>query len=129
MIKAIAQSELLLESCRDQLASQNLFEPSTAFKRLDQNRLGELKLDEIIDFLEDNRVPYTQADAAYLFKRLDQDHDGRINYQDFQRAILPRTDQQLREVALKRPTYHIDVGMLLPTEIEQALAQLFSQEL
>ena len=65
------------------LAQVNLFESYTAFRRIDQLRSGELNLSSLIEFLDDNQVPYTQNEVTYLFKKLDNDRDGRINYTEY----------------------------------------------
>lgn len=75
--------------------------------------------------MDDNRVVYTHAESAYLFKVLDHDHDGRISFADFQKSTLPKTDAGLRAAAVARAPYDIDVGMLLPAEVETSLARLF----
>lgn len=57
-----------------------MFEPYTAFRRLDQSRSGELTVLDISDFLADNKIFPTQAQKEYVFRRLDVNHDGRITY-------------------------------------------------
>lgn len=128
VIKAIVAAELLNEKKRQALAAQPYFEVATgtpspnyplAFKRLDQRRLSVLDMNDLVDFLNDNRVVATSAEQVYLFKALDRDRDGRISLRDFERFTYTKYSQA------KAP-YDIEVGMLLPTEVEFALADLFT---
>ena len=66
----------------------NLFEAYTAFRRIDQLRSGELNLSALIEFLDDNSVPYTQNEVTYLFKKIDNDRDGRINYTEYLSLLI-----------------------------------------
>jgi hypothetical protein len=71
-------------------------------------------LSDLIDFLDDNNIPYSQAEITYLFKKVDMDRDGRISYNDFNNFALPRQDARLRQLACLRDSYYIEVNMLLP---------------
>ena len=81
-IQAIAEAERQSEVARQILAEQPLFEPYTAYKRLDQSRAGELNYSDVIEFLNDNNIGYSRDEATYLFKKFDQDKDGRISYSE-----------------------------------------------
>lgn len=41
--------------------------------------MNQLTHTDIIEFLSDNKISHSQFEAAYLFKRIDWDKDGRIN--------------------------------------------------
>lgn len=56
LIITIAEGEKKTEMVRQVLAEQKMFEPYTAFRRLDQLRTGDLTVSDIIDFLADNKV-------------------------------------------------------------------------
>jgi hypothetical protein len=43
----------------------------------------------------------------------------------FVNSILPKEDQKLRQIASLRDSYFIDVNMLLPYDVEWALARIF----
>lgn len=47
----------------------------------------------------------------------------------FNHAILTREDARLRQMVTIREGYQIDVNMLLPNEVEWALARLFDVEI
>jgi len=81
-----------------------------------------VRLSELREFLDDNKVVVTEQELAYLFKKLDWDHDGRISQQDFAKFTLARS---LKQAISAREPYVIEVGMLLPNEVEYALADLF----
>lgn len=51
-----------------------------AFRRLDQQRTGELTQQDLLDFLRDNKIPASSLEINYIFQRLDQNRDGRITY-------------------------------------------------
>lgn len=76
-------------------------------------------MNDLIEFLNDNKVVATSAEQVYLFKNIDRDRDGRISLRDFEKFTYTKYSQ------VKAP-YEIDVGMLLPTEVEYALADLFT---
>lgn len=88
-----------------------------------------MKLSEIIEFLDDNDIKYSQPEVAFLFKKLDADRDGRISYADFCRSILPKEDTRLKQEASLRDSYFIEVNMLLPYDVELALAKSLEQEI
>ncbi|CAK69374.1 unnamed protein product (macronuclear) [Paramecium tetraurelia] len=129
VIQAIAQNEQLSEKRRQILAQLDMFTVEVAFLRLDQSRVNQLAHTDIIEFLQDNKISHSQFEAAYLFKRLDWDRDGRIKLGDFLQYILPKRNNTLRDIAKARTPYQIEPGMLLPNEVELALADLFTQEI
>lgn len=43
----------------------------------------------------------------------------------FVKAILPKEDSRLRQIASLRDSYYIEVNMLLPTEVEWGLSRVF----
>ncbi|KAM3137109.1 hypothetical protein pb186bvf_010837 [Paramecium bursaria] len=126
VIQAIAQSELLSEKRKSILGELHHFQVEAAFNRLDQSRVGKLASSDLNEFLDDNRIPHSQVEAAYLFKKIDNDRDGRISVGDFSKFIVAKST---RNIVLGRQPYNVEVGMLLPAEVEQALADVFAQEL
>lgn len=49
-----------------------------------------------------------------------------LNSYSFNKTILPRNNKNLKELVTLRDSYFIDVNMLLPYEVESALAKIFS---
>lgn len=84
----MADAERQTEAARQVLAAQGLFEPYTAFRRLDQQRKGQLTLSDLLEFLDDNKIVASRDEQAYLFKKLDLDRDGRISYNEYYLAPL-----------------------------------------
>ena len=80
LIQNVAEGEKKTEVVRQVLAEQSLFEPYTAFRRIDQLRNGYLSTSDLVDFLADSNVAITIREAYHLFKRFDANHDGRITY-------------------------------------------------
>ena len=105
------------------LAEQKLFEPHTAFKRLDTSRDGYISSSELMDFLVENSVPATTRECLHLFNQLDHNDDGLISYNDFVQTILPQEDGKLRTLATLRESYYLEAGEPLPYEVEWALAR------
>ncbi|CAD8052769.1 unnamed protein product [Paramecium primaurelia] len=129
VIQAIAQNEQLSEKKKQRLAQIQMFNPEVAFLRIDQRRIGQLGHSDILEFLQDNKISHSQFEAAYLYKKLDWDKDGRIKLADFCQYILTKRNTALREIVKSRQLYPIDIGMLLPTEVELALSDVFAQEI
>lgn len=87
LIITIAEGEKKTEMVRQVLAEQKMFEPYTAFRRLDQLRTGELTVTDLNDFLADNKIYPTKAQSDYLFRRLDLNRDGRITYPEYPPSV------------------------------------------
>ncbi|KRW99206.1 hypothetical protein PPERSA_07449 [Pseudocohnilembus persalinus] len=129
LIQAIAEGEKKLEVVRQVLAEQRLFEPHTAFRRLDVTRDGYVSQSELVDFLNTNRIVSTNREQLALFAGLDANEDGLISYSDFVSTILPQEDEKLRNLATLRESQVLEAGQPLPYEVEWGLARIFEQEI
>ncbi|CAD8093372.1 unnamed protein product [Paramecium sonneborni] len=126
-IKLTVESEDKLEEIRIKLAKLEMFELNTVYKRLDQPRKNAMTEEQIIEFLEDNNVKFTQEELGYFFRVLDTDADNIITLQDFQQVILPKTNDQVKDQALNHKSYEMPQSMLLPKEVEATLTDFFKQ--
>lgn len=62
-----------------------------AFDLLDRNLFGALSPADITDSLAASGI-YTVSEDVFLFvKRYDRNHDGRLNYSEFQDALMPKS--------------------------------------
>ncbi|CAD8181996.1 unnamed protein product [Paramecium pentaurelia] len=121
------ESEDKLEEIRIALASLDMFEINTVYKRLDQPRQSALKEEQILEFLDDNNLQITQEQLSYIFRVLDVDKDNLVTLADFQQVILPKTNDQVKDQALNHKSYEMPQSMLLPKEVEATLTAFFEQ--
>ena len=87
-----------MELKRQYLATNENFEPYSAFQRLDRKEVGFLSPKEFLNFIRDNGLAgnVTEADCYYLVKFFDSDQDGYLHYPDFMQIILPCANSRLR---------------------------------
>jgi Ca2+-binding EF-hand superfamily protein len=64
-----------------------------------------------------------------LVKFFDSDEDGRLAFQDFIQMLLPCEENNLRNVALDRPSHRVGRHDGLPQDIERGIAEIFDREL
>ncbi|CAD8082175.1 unnamed protein product [Paramecium sonneborni] len=126
-IQLTVESEDKLEEIRIKLAKLEMFELNTVYKRLDQPRKNAMTAEQIIEFLIDNNVKFTEEELNYIFRVLDTDGDNIITLQDFQYVILPKTNDQVKDQALNHKSYEMPKSMLLPKEVEATLTDFFKQ--
>lgn len=124
---SFAHAELHLENFRKNLAENPDFEPYTAFQKLDQFSLGYLRISDFSTFLSKFGHSVQEKDIEIFFRNYDFNNDMRMNYTDFLEAVLPSTDEVLRQSAARRHTYHLN-----PTQLggkaESQLAELLLEE-
>ncbi|CAD8163030.1 unnamed protein product [Paramecium octaurelia] len=126
-IQITVEGEDKLEEIRIALARLEMFELNTVYKRLDQPRQNAMKEESILEFLDDNNLQVTQEELNYIFRVLDVDRDNLITLADFQQAILPKTNDQVKDQALNHKSYEMPQSMLLPKEVEATLTAFFEQ--
>jgi Ca2+-binding EF-hand superfamily protein len=78
------------------LAELYNFEPRTAFKRLDRSRNYRINHLEIQDFLRDNYINVLSSEAKLLIAAYDDDKDGDLDFKEFEKLILPATNNALK---------------------------------
>ncbi len=105
------------------LAEQKLFEPHTAFRRIDSLRDGYISSSELADFLAENEIITSTRETLHLFSTLDYNQDGLISYKDFVDTVLPQEDDKLRTLATLRESYYLEPNEPLPYEVEWALTR------
>ena len=94
----MAKYEQKIEIKRQYLATNENFEPYSAFQRLDRKETGFLSPKEFLNYIRDNGLAnnVTEADCYYLVKFFDSDLDGYLHYPDFMQIILPCANSRLR---------------------------------
>ena len=96
-----------LEDAKNRLALQPDFNVPDAFDLLDRHLFGSLSATELGDSLASNGI-YTVSEDVFLFvKRYDRNHDGRLNYSEFQDALMPKSVSHATSLQLRRPHYSI----------------------
>ena len=113
------------------MATNENFEPYSAFQRLDRNELGFLNSRSFLNFIRDNGLSanVTEADCYYLVKFFDSDLDGQLHYPDFMQIILPCANSRLRAQATQRPNMMCGKYDYLTLDVEKELAELLLMEI
>ena len=96
---ASSDGERQIEIVRQILAEQKDFEPYAAFRRLDRLRKAALSSADLVNFLADNSVYYTERQLRPVVRHYDQDGDGMLSYNEFLRLVLPQDNPTLRTLA------------------------------
>jgi len=101
------QLENELEDAKNRLALQPDFNVPDAFDLLDRYNLGSLTATEVGDSLASNGI-YTASEDVFLFvKRYDRNHDSRLNYIEFQDALMPKSASHATSLQLRRAHYSV----------------------
>jgi len=96
----IIEFEEKLDVMRMFLCSNELFDPYSAFCRIDRNQDGFVTPMELVSFFRDNgMMSVTEADCYYVLKFFDCDQDGKLHYTDFLQIMLPCTNNKYRAEA------------------------------
>jgi len=125
----ISDGERQIEIVRQILCEQVEFEPYAAFRRIDRHRKSAIDATDLISFLADNKVFYTENNCRAFIKRYDLDGDNRLNFNEFLLAVLPMDNPTLRTVATQRPNYDVAEDQLLAYDVEYSLAKVIDREI
>ena len=131
LLMTIMKFEHKIELKRQFLATNENFEPYSAFMRLDRLELGVLTSRSFLNFIRDNGLSsnVTEADCYYLVKFFDSDLDGQLHYPDFMQIILPCANSRLRAQATQRPNQICTKYDYLTLDVEKELAELILMEI
>ena len=75
----IGEQERRVETARQTLAEQSLFDAYSAFNRIDKFRRGFISITNLNDFLRANNIFPSDVEIRSLFLSWDSDRDGRIS--------------------------------------------------
>ena len=131
LLLTMSKFEQKIEVKRQYLATNENFEPYSAFQRLDRNESGFLTSREFLNYIRDNGLAQnvTEADCYYLVKFFDSDLDGSLHYPDFMQIILPCANSRLRAQATQRPNMMCGKYDYLTLDVEKELAELILMEI
>lgn len=101
------QLENELEDAKNRLALQPDFNVPDAFDLLDRYNLGSLTATELADSLASNGIYTVSEDVFLLVKRYDRNLDGRLNYSEFQDALMPKSASHATSLQLRRAHYSV----------------------
>lgn len=118
-----------MENKRQDLASIWCFQPRNAFSRIDRLRNRALNQYDISDFLRENGVFASNDDIKLLIASYDSNKDGKLDYNEFERMVLPHTDALLKDRSLLRPEEFVGSRDKLYEEIEFQLSRLIRDEI
>lgn len=125
---AVNEGERQIEIIRQILCEQEDFEPYAAFKRIDRHKRGVLNAVDIKNFLEDNKVNFSELDCDIFVQRYDANGDGQLSYSEFLQGVLTLDNTVLRTVTTQRKNYDVGNGYL-PYDIEYALSKVIAKEI
>ncbi|CAG9312033.1 unnamed protein product [Blepharisma stoltei] len=86
-----------LDFNRKSLNSRYDFTIRAAFEVLDPKRLGYISRYYLLEFLRLNRFKVGESEIDAIFRRIDKDADGRVNYREFSDAVAIGNDEGSRE--------------------------------
>jgi len=129
LLRHLAKGEQEIEIARQNLTRNSGFESYTCFKRIDRHADNSLSTVEVEDFLKYHSVIVTEKGLRNLFNAYSSQNGVRLTYTDFQKIVLPKTDNELANKCLRRKVTHLTTEEYLPEDIERALARLLQTEI
>ena len=117
----MSESEMIIETMRQNLCRDPAFSPYSAFCRIDRLAHERVCSHDISHFLRENGITgISPSDCAAMIKFFDSDQDGSMSYNDFLQVVLPCDDTYLRAEVLKRPYSRVGRFDQLPYTLEAA---------
>lgn len=89
LLQSEAQYHRYINNTIKALILQNDFTLSKCFKAIDQNNINYIKKSDLKSYLHKQNHTIIDDDINAIFRRLDNDSDGVINYQEFIEFISP----------------------------------------
>ena len=131
----IAHFERSLDITRQVLAEVNLFEPDTAFQRIDKDHKSQITAKDLLKFMRSNSYENEDAGMTTLdecqlcIDAYDDNEDQSLDFQEFLYLILPARNPRMRQQALSRDPYILETGIKLPFDVEYAIVRIILQEI
>jgi len=97
-------AETDLEIMKRQLAMQTDFNVQDAFKMFDLSETGDITRRQFEEVFNLMKLYPTSLEVELALFRYDKDLDGRLNFDEFKEAILPK-DHNYRDLVMRRPSY------------------------
>ena len=121
------EGERSVEISRENLAIQRNFDVYQIFQRID--REGKNYIDEynVVDFLKNNSVYCTTAEARLILSFYDSNYDGNLDYTEFLNLILSDSNYNLRRLSREKIGY--SSSNILTYDVEYSLTRFFEREL
>ena len=66
------------------------------FSVLDKTESGSISLDELADFIKEQRIPLSASQVKELLDKVDKNHDGSISYPELREFLFHR-EQALQQ--------------------------------
>jgi len=76
-----------IELLKEDLSMRYDYNHLDAFKIIDEDRTGFIDLDALYLFFKRNHIHATESDILALFRRVDQDGDGKISFSEFSECL------------------------------------------
>lgn len=96
--------EKRLEKAKEELVPQPDFNLMEGFGFFDCDKKGYITLSEFYDGMKSLGILGNYSDISLLFRRMDDDKDGRVRYSDYYVAIAPKKTEYER-IIMGRPPY------------------------
>ena len=107
VLKEIVFSEREVESAKIELALKSDFNLFDAFRMFDFKGVGDVTAQDLSDGLARHLLfnDFTSDDIYLVFRRLDRESKGRLNFNDFSNAVLPFS-REYAALVTDRPDYY-----------------------
>ena len=87
IFKALAEGERNVELTRQVLCDNNDYDPYTIFKLIDMNNKNRINNEDIVSFLNKNKVYISKEEASFIIMFYDEDFDDEFSYLEFTNMI------------------------------------------
>ena len=102
LLWTVADSEKKVEQQRISLCEHRDFVSYSAFKAVDRLGLGRIEALDLIRFLRDSGITYSDMEVKALIRQYDGNDDLRLNEAEFEQLVLPASDVTLRTIVTDR---------------------------
>ena len=105
IFKALAEGERNVELTRQVLCDNNDYDPYTIFKLIDMNNKNRINNEDIVSFLNKNKVYISKEEASFIIMFYDEDFDDDFfEDEDTEPIVIPKQESSEEKVAADAPT-------------------------
>ena len=128
-IACLLEYETLTLKCKNELVSNEMFNPYQCFKALDKNNKRKIDSYDIVSFLKKNRIHCTLHEASFIILFYDPEQSGYFTYGNFLNFLLSNFNTYSNIENFMTSQTEGTLVDLLDNSIEVLLVNIFKAEI